>query len=61
MCEKFESIQNKIQFKYYDDNQQVQDSQFNQFIYKNFVCDYLMFKDDASLFKKICKLLKFDY
>ncbi len=48
MSEKIESIQNKIQFKYYDDNQQIQDSQFDQFIYKNFVCDYLMFKDDVN-------------
>ena len=50
LSKKIESIQKKIQLKYYDDNQQVHDSQFNQFIYKNFVCDYLMFKDDVSLF-----------
>jgi hypothetical protein len=51
--DKFEQMQNKIQYRYYQDQADNQlaaeDKNFNEFIFKNFVCEYLMFKDDVCV------------
>lgn len=44
--ERFESIQNQFQYKYNHTNIEQDDSNFNEFINKKFVLEYLMFKED---------------